>query len=192
MASSDPSSADFFESLYRERADPWNFAGSDYEQGRFNAILAMLAPKRYRHAFEPGCSIGTLTERLAPVCDKVTACDFSSTAVQRAKERCAGLPNTHISVGALTRETPMAGYDLILFSEIGYYFAPSEWKETVAALSSGMAPGTTLLASHWLGHSDDHKQSGDDVHAVLRAEPLLQAESDRRFPGFRLNRFLRR
>ncbi|HLI75450.1 MAG TPA: SAM-dependent methyltransferase [Acidobacteriaceae bacterium] len=184
-------SADFFEDRYRKKADPWGFTFKEYEQNRFATIVAALSGKRYRRAFEPGCSIGTLTERLAPICDHIDACDFSPTAVDLARQRCAALPNVHLSCAALTGKTPLAGYDLILFSEIGYYFRLGKWRSMVAALATSMDPGATVLASHWLGHSDDHRIEGDQVHEVLRADPRLRLDFEQRHEGFRLDRFVR-
>ncbi len=181
----------FFENRYRKKADPWGFATREYEQNRFATIANALAGKRYRRTFEPGCSIGTLTERLATISDQVDACDFSETAVAHARERCAALPNVHFSVAALSGKTPLAGYDLIIFSEIGYYFRLNQWRSTVSRLALGMDSGATILASHWLGHSDDHRIEGDQVHEILRAEPLLQLEHEERHEGFRLDRFTR-
>ncbi len=185
------SSAGFFETRYKKEADPWNFAGSEYEQARYNKIVAALAQRRYRKAFEPGCSIGALTERLAALSDAVDAADFSPTAAQRAAERCAPWPHVHVRCAALTEDTPVRGYDLIILSEIGYYFRLSKWRTAVAKLAASMDPGTTVLASHWLGHSRDHQLEGDQVHEVLRAEPLLQLDYEERNQGFRLDRFTR-
>ena len=184
-------SANFFENRYRQKADPWNFAKSEYEQARFDRIIRALAHKRYRRAFEPGCSIGTLTEKLASHCDAVDACDFSETAIARARERCAALPGVSIHCAALTPDTILTGYDLVLFSEIGYYFRLGKWRSMVPTLAKSMDPGATLIASHWLGHSDDHRIEGDQVHEVLRAEPSLRLEHEERNPGFRLDRFVR-
>lgn len=184
-------SSGFFEARYKRARDPWNFAQNEYEQARFEKIVAALSHKRYARALEPGCSIGTLTERLATICDIVEASDFSPTAVERAKERCAALPNVQITCSALTAKTRVNGYDLILFSEIGYYFRLSRWRSMVADLVASMDSGATVLASHWLGHSDEHRQEGDEVHETLRAEPLLQLEYEQRNPGFRLDRFTR-
>ena len=186
------SSANFFEARYKNQSDPWNFTQSEYEQTRFNKIVEGLAHRHYRKAFEPGCSIGTLTERLATLADTVDAADFSPTAAAHATQRCAHLPNVHIACAALTGKTPLAGYDLIILSEIGYYFRLNQWRSTVAQLAASMDPGATVLASHWLGLSSDHRLTGDQVHEVLRASPHLQLEHEERNPGFRLDRFVRR
>lgn len=191
MLFTDKSSAGYFEAKYRAKADPWNFAGSAYEQARYGAIMAALAGRRYRRAFEPGCALGVLTERLAGICDSVVACDFSETAAQQARLRCADLPNVTVTSGALSAETSLRGFDLIVLSEIGYYFKLQAWTEMVTHLVGSMDKGATLLASHWLGQSKDHRISGDAVHEALRASPLLALTHEERHEAFRLDRFVR-
>lgn len=185
------SSPGFFEARYKQAKDPWNFSQDQYEQARFERIVAALSHRRYARALEPGCSIGTLTERLAKICEIVDASDFSPTATERARERCAALPNVRVTCAALSAKTQVSGYDLIVFSEIGYYFRASKWRSMVADLAASMDSGATILASHWLGQSNHHRQGGDEVHETLRAEPLLQLEYAERNTGFRLDRFTR-
>lgn len=192
----DKTSANFFEAKYREKADPWNFTSGSYELSRYDAIITALSGRRYRHAFEPGCSIGVLTERLAGLCDAVEACDLSPTAVEQAKTRCAQLPQVHITVGALSeasaaKVTAKGDIDLVLLSEIGYYFKVPVFERLATTLIQPMPQGGTLLASHWLGTSDDHILSGDQVHEALLKHPLLQHEHGERHEQFRLDRFRR-
>ena len=191
MATSDTTSPEFFEERYRNERDPWNFEHSEYEQDRFERIAQALAQRRYRHALEPGCSIGTLTVRLATLCDRITAFDLSPTAVTQARERCAGYPHVELRVAALDVATPVEAHDLIILSELGYYFSPEAWEALATDLASRMQQGTVLLASHWLGHSEEHVQHGDEVHRTLRAVPHLRLEHEERRPGFRLDRFVR-
>ena len=44
-----------FEALYARTDDPWSFATSDYELGRYRATLDLIGAS-YQRAFEPGCS----------------------------------------------------------------------------------------------------------------------------------------
>ncbi|AFL86897.1 Nodulation protein S (NodS) [Terriglobus roseus DSM 18391] len=193
MSTLSTSSPEFFEAKYRGGADPWNFAADAYEQARYRTILQALSPARYHHAWEPGCSVAVLTQQLAAICDRVDACDFSTTAVQQAQERCAGLPGVHVHCASLTDEAPIADFDLIVLSEIGYYFTADEWQRQVSRIVGAMQPNATLLAAHWLGHSQDHIQGGDAVHEALLAQPGLQHEHAERHEqtnsGFRLDRF---
>lgn len=190
MSERDTTSPEFFESLYQQKGDPWNFAHAPYEQDRFQRIVAALAHRRYARALEPGCSIGTLTEKLLPLCDLVTAFDFSPTAVAQAKQRCPS-PRVEFHCDKLDENTAVQGFDLIVISELGYYFEPVRWQALVDLLTAGMASGTCLLASHWLGQSADHIQSGDEVHAALRAEPRLRLEHEEHHAMFRIDRFRR-
>ena len=188
-------SADFFEAMFRGSSDPWNFAADPYEQFRYNTILRALEPGPYRHAYEPGCSVGALTEKLAGICERVDACDFSPSAVAEAEARCKLLPGVSVRVGSLRHDVTFGQYDLIVLSEIGYYFSLTEWSALLAGMVDRMQPGTVLLASHWLGSSPDHVLSGDEVHGLL-AHPELKHEHGERHPdavrgGFRLDRWRR-
>ena len=185
------SSAEFFEAKYQEALDPWNFAGSSYELRRYKAISDALSHRRYLRAFEPGCSVGVLTEQLAGLCDEILAIDFSPTAVLRAQQRCAALKNVTIRCASLSELLPVRGFDLIVLSEIGYYFDPEEWKDTTTKLVRPMDAGATLLATHWLGISSDHRVSGDQVHEILGSIPGLRLEQSERDDAFRLDRWVR-
>ncbi|GAA3748783.1 nodulation S family protein [Terriglobus aquaticus] len=186
----DPSSASFFEQKYRKTADPWNFEKSQYEQARYDAIIAALAGRRYHKAFEPGCSVGALTAKLLTVCDQVEAIDFAASAIATARQRNPD-PRAHFQVMSLPERLPLLGFDLIVLSEIGYYFTAEQWSEYVDSIVSTSAPGSTLIAAHWLGVSQDHRLSGDEVHATLRAHPNLHLQHEERHPAFRLDRLER-
>jgi trans-aconitate methyltransferase len=185
-------SAEFFESLYSQHPDPWNFERSPYEHGRYDAITESIGHGRYERAFEPGCSIGVLTESLARFCDHLDAMDIAPTAVARSQERCRDLPNVTIWRGALPDSIPDGKLDLVVFSEIGYYFNESELERLTARLVDRLRQGGSLLAVHWLGVSSDHVLNGDRVHEIMRSSPLLAIEDERRFPSFRLDRLVRR
>jgi predicted TPR repeat methyltransferase len=169
-----PSSREFFESKYGSANDPWNFSNDPYELSRYDAIVAALAASdktkigqpHFTRAYEPGCSVGVLTERLAPICDFIFATDISSIAVARARIRCADYPNVLIEQGSVADTNP-GPVDLIVLSEIGYYCTAIELHQWTSRLLQNLQPGGTLLAAHWLGFSSDHVLSGDHVHSVL-------------------------
>lgn len=186
------SSQAFFESKYRQQSDPWNFEASDYEQGRYATMLRVLGLRRYGRAFEPGCSIGVLTRLLSPFCNRLEAIDIASTAVARAQQRCKDLHHVSIRTGSLPTAMPGGQFDLIVFSEIGYYFEKQQLDDLIADLVAHLAPGGTFLAAHWLGFSADHVLSGDEVHEALLQNAALSVERSERFPHFRLDRMVRR
>lgn len=72
----------FFEAMYPESYDPWRLADRWYEERKYAITMAMLPAARYRHAFEPGCSVGVLTEQLTARCDHVTATDVAAATLK--------------------------------------------------------------------------------------------------------------
>jgi cyclopropane fatty-acyl-phospholipid synthase-like methyltransferase len=186
-----PSSSAFFEAKYQGNADPWNFASNAYEQRRYDAIIRAIAHCRYDQAFEPGCSIGVLTERLAAHCDAVHAIDFSPSACAQAVARCAHLPQVEVHCAGFPEGTPAKQFDLLILSEIGYYFTAEEWKLITTGIIDSMPRGASVLAAHWLGQSQDHRMSGDEVHAILLANRNLRVELTQRNADLRLNRLVR-
>lgn len=172
--SPDTTSQAFFEEKYRRNPDPWSFASSPYELSRYRATLAALTGRHFRRAFEPGCSVGVLTERLGWLADSVEAIDIAPAAVAQAKLRCRARANVHIRQGKLPGDLPEGPLDLVVFSEIGYYFDAPTLADIGASLAQRLvAPGGTLLAVHWTGISPDHLLRGEEVHSVLRALPGL-------------------
>ena len=186
-----PTSQEFFEAKYRENNDPWAFASNAYEQTRYFEILRALDSRRYGRAFEPGCSIGVLTARLASICEHVDAIDISSTAVRQARHHCAHLSNVCIRCGSLPKDAPPGTFDLVVLSEIGYYFDRQDLFKVGSHIVERLKPSGVLLAVHWLGHSEDHLMDGDSVHEILNRLDGLTLEFSERHAGFRIDRWVR-
>ena len=180
-----------FERRYHEQSDPWHFRTSLYERNRYETTLAALSRDRYACAFEPGCSIGELTVLLAPRCDQLLATDVSATAVERARQRCASWGNVRIECADLREVSLKPSPDLIVLSEIAYYFDSTELARLAARLGNALRAGGTLIAVHWLGESPDHVLHGDEAHKVLLRSLPLRHEVSERHAGFRLDRWMR-
>lgn len=159
-----------FEEKYRVDGDPWRFETSPYEQGRYDQIIAALGARHFRRAFEPGCSIGVLTHRLAERAAEVIGVDASPSAVAAARERLREVPNAHVEVGVIPEWWPDGTFDLVVFSELGYYWDVGGIDELVGRLAGLLEPGGLLVAVHWLGTSPDHLLSGLEVHDRLVAQ----------------------
>jgi protein-L-isoaspartate O-methyltransferase len=148
---------------------------------------------RYRRAFEPACSIGVLTAALAERCDEVLAIDIAPSAVVMARERCANFPRVTISCADLAAQCAEGPFDLIVFSELGYYFEEAQLTSIADSLSATLDAGGELIGVHWLGTSEDHLLHGDQVHAILK--DTLQKScawiKGARRPGFRLDTWRR-
>ena len=89
------------------------------------------------------------------------------------------------------REHRQKDFDLLVLSEIGYYFTPQDWQSISAALIDSIHQGATVLAAHWLGQSQDHRISGDEVHEILLSHTKLRVEHTERGPKMRLDRLVR-
>ena len=48
--------AGYFDAMYDAAPDPWGFQDRWYERRKYAISLAQLPERRYRSAFEPGCS----------------------------------------------------------------------------------------------------------------------------------------
>jgi SAM-dependent methyltransferase len=191
MMTAATTNAEFFEAKYRENIDPWAFASSEYEQHRYSMTLRALEHRRYKRAFEPGCSIGILAARLALICDRVDSIDFSQTAIDQARRFCEAFPNVHLNCGSLPADIPSGTFDLIVMSEIGYYFNGHALARIGTQLIERLQPSGVLLGVHWLGYSADHLLDGNQVHDILTNLDGLTLECSEKFPGFRIDRWIR-
>jgi SAM-dependent methyltransferase len=175
---------DDFEQRYAADPDPWRFASSPYEQRRYDVTVACLPRRRFRRCFEPGCSIGELTRRLVERCDEVVAWDGSPTAIAEARRRGGG---ARVDVGVVPGSWPEGRFDLVVLSEIGYYFTVPELTGLVERAVRSLWPEGVLLAVHWLGTSADHVLHGDEVHETIGRADMLGHDGSFRDPGFRLD-----
>jgi SAM-dependent methyltransferase len=165
----------WFEDLYQRDADPWRFATSAYERQKYERTLAALGPadRRFRRALEAGCSIGVFTALLAPRCDELLALDASPTAVLRARERVGDFEHVRVMQRTLPEELPSGPFDLIVCSEILYYWSADLLRELLDALEAELAPGGSLLAVHWRPVTETYPLRGDDVHRILAERTTL-------------------
>jgi hypothetical protein len=183
------STKEFFENKYSENSDPWNFATDSYELQRYNTIYNAISHQRYQNVFEPGCSIGVLSEKLSLIADHVQAFDISSRAVEIAKSRCFKLKNVTVRCTSITKEIPLPKTDLIIISEIGYYFEKLDLERILKRLLMSCDKEVVIVASHWLGNSKDHLLSGDEVHETINSISGLSLELHLRCDAFRLDRW---
>lgn len=183
----DRAPVEHFERLARESADPWDYATSEYEQGKYRTTLEYL-PEHTGRTLEIGCSVGVFTAMLAPRTSHLVAVDFSPTALERAAERLEGVENVELLRRRLPEEMPVGPFETIVCAEVLYYWSADLVKESVARIEAALAPGGTLLAVHWR-HPDPRRELiGDDVHAILDEATSLILEAGRTTPDYLLDR----
>ncbi len=161
---------DYFDAVYRDDPDPWGFATRPYEAAKYDATLASLPRATYRSALEVGCSIGVLTRRLAERCESLLAVDVSGRALEQARARCADLPNVRIERMAIPLDEPDGRFDLILLSEVAYYWSTTDLARARSILADRLEAGGHLLMVHWTPFVADYPQTGDQVHRAFLDE----------------------
>jgi len=156
--------AKYFDDVYAARKDPWDFETSDYERGKYAHTLESLPRACYAKAFEIGCSIGVLTAQLALRCDALLSVDVSEAALQQARERCANLPQVELRRMSLPAEFPDGKFELILVSEVAYYFGRPDLELLADKVAAHQQPGADLVLVHFTPLVPDYPATGDQVH----------------------------
>ena len=176
----------YFERLYGENADPWNFATSEYEAEKYRQTLSALPRARYGNAFEIGCSIGVLTAQLAGRCGHLLSVDVSEDALRQARERCANLPNVAFEKRAVPAEYPDRSFDLTVLSEVGYYLNFPDLARLADLIAAHTNPRGQLLLVHWLPVVPDYPLTGDQVHDFFLCRPQWTPVSSFRAQQYRI------
>jgi SAM-dependent methyltransferase len=163
----------YFDEMYEGDGDPWDFESSAYEQRKYAVTMASLPRPRYGSVFEPGCSIGVLTAMLAARCDRILATDIVPAALDQARNRLTAQPHVALEQRAIPEDWPEAMFDLVVLSEIAYYFDASDLAHVIALAMRSTRVGAQLLGVHWRGVTD-YPLSGDQAHEVIGATPALE------------------
>ncbi len=172
---------DYFEALYRDKGDPWEFETSAYEAAKYRETLAALPAPRFASVFEVGCANGVLTAQLGPRCGALLAVDVSETALEAARARCADQPHIRIEQRRLPAQAPQETFDLVLLSEVVYYWDSEDIVRLGDWLRGAVRSGGHVLLVHWIGETD-YPKSGDDAVAELHdalADRVSVERSDR-------------
>jgi 2-polyprenyl-3-methyl-5-hydroxy-6-metoxy-1,4-benzoquinol methylase len=166
---------EYFEEKYRADIDPWQFRTSEYERDKYQATIQSLTKDKYLAALEVGCSIGVLTQQLSPRCDNLLAIDASSTAVEAAK--LSNDQNVTFRVANLPAQFPNGTFDLIVLSEILYYFSAQDLERVADLCKKSLSKGGEMILCHWLGETD-YPLSGVEASEIF-ARQLRPAEATR-------------
>jgi SAM-dependent methyltransferase len=169
---------DYFEQLYRDNADPWDFETSPYEAKKYKRTLDALPAARIGRALEVGCANGVLTAHLGLRCEDLLAVDVSETALSVARRRCAAQSHIRFERRILPEDAPGGPFDLILLSEVAYYWDSADLDRLAEYLLRATVSGGHVLLVHWTGDTD-YPKSGDGAVSELlsllgnRIAPLL-------------------
>ena len=182
-----------FDRLYREHEDPWHYLSSPYEARKRALTLATLPRDRYGTVVEAGASIGVLTAQVAERADRVVGLEASEVAVERAARRLRDSPRAEVRRAVLPGEWPddVAGADLVIASEIGYFLQPEELDAMLERTAADLAPGGELLLCHWRHPIEGWPLDGDAVHARVAADPRWRLLAEHTEEDFRISLHVR-
>ena len=168
MSTSTP--ADHFQKLYAKTSDPWNLSSSAYEVAKYAATLEALPPRRFGQAIEVGCSIGTLTEKLAERCDDLLGVDYVEAPLVGARLRCSHFPSVRFQRMTIPQEWPPGALDLIVLSEVLYFLSVDDLYRLADQCAESLAPSGLILLVNWRGANDGTMPG--DVAAITFMEAL--------------------
>lgn len=177
--------SEYFSALYAASDDPWGSASRWYERRKRALLLAGLPRERFAAAFEPGCGPGHLTVELGRRCDTVLAVDAASTAVALAAAATAGMPGISVQQLDVRRHWPAMTFDLVVLSEIGYYFADLE--SLSDRLTAHLRGDAVVVLCHWRHPAVEHLQSAEAVHEAIRRRSRLHPIAEHREQDFLLD-----
>lgn len=162
--------ASYFEDVYRARDDPWRFETSPYEAAKYAATIAAVPRPCYHRAFEIGCSIGVLSELLAPRCASLCSVDVVPSVIERARRRCARFPHVRFAEMSVPTQVPDGRFDLIVVSEVGYYWSLADLERAKQWIGAALVATGHLILVHWTPPVPDYPLTGEDVHRLFLAE----------------------
>jgi hypothetical protein len=171
-------SAGYFDQMYADGPDPWDFTGRWYEERKRAVTMASLPRSRFRRTFEPGCSIGLLSEQLATRSDSLLASDVSLSAVESARQRLRDQPGARVERLRVPEQWPEGDFDLVVVSEIAYYCSESAAVRIGVAAERSLTADGVLVLCHWLHPVDDYPLPGATAQRIVREasglEPLVR------------------
>jgi SAM-dependent methyltransferase len=182
----------YFEQMYATDPDPFQYATSPYEKRKYAATIAALPRARFRRGFEPGCSIGVLTQKLAARCARLLAVDISDTSLAAARKRCRDMRNVRFRRMLVPDEWPVETFDLIVLSEVLYYQSAPDQRRTVNRTLRSLRVDGVVVLVHWLGETGTARSGDQAANQFIRqARRRLRVVSRKRNPGYRLDILVR-
>lgn len=181
------SSQDYFDQLYANNDDPWDYENRWYEQRKRQICLSLLPQANYTAVLEVGCSNGVFSQDLAARCQKLICIDGNATAVQLAQQRLSHVDHVNVLQQQIPCQWPHGQFDLIVISEIAYYLSESELVQLAALAAQSLTPQGMILCCHWRYPIEGFSLTGTQVHAVLQQHLPLKHYLNVNDPDFVLD-----
>lgn len=181
------SKSQYFEAMYEESDDPWDYANRWYEKRKRQICMSVLPKMSFEHALEIGCANGFLSELLAKRCQKLLCIDANPKAIQLAKQRLENADHVEFKQQRIPNEFPIGSFDLIVVSEILYYLSKSEVTACLEKIKTLLSKEGVVLSCHWRYPIEGFELNGNTVHELLKTELNLHHSFSLSDPDFVLD-----
>ncbi len=176
----------YFKKLYDFEADPFHNWDNSYEVTKRQKALSLLSRPYYDSIFEPACGNGSFTKDLAEITRYILASDWSYSALTQAMKHCQGQSQIEFLLADFPSDLPPHRFDLIVLSEVLYYFSVEQQKEVYHALRKIAKEDAEILLVHWRGKSQDYPSHGDEVHLLARSSGLFRTIREEQSPKYNI------
>ena len=146
---------EFYDQMYRDNTEPWNYSFRAAELLRHEKIVDTirgLAPKNFR-ALDIGCSVGQLTALLAAHSMNVWGADISKVAIDRIKARYSGNPPFHLLVADST-QIPLEDsfFDVAVLADgmAEWKLSETEVRQKMREIHRLLKPGSAAIFTDYL------------------------------------------
>ncbi|WP_407307307.1 class I SAM-dependent methyltransferase [Acinetobacter sp.] len=161
---------DYFDELYKNSDDPWDYEQRWYEERKRQICLALLLQPVYSKVLEIGCSNGVFSQHLAQRSKQLICLDAHSKAVQLAQVRLDHLSHVKVIQQHIPEQFPAGSFDLIIINEILYYLQPEELAHLIEKVENSLTLEGVVVCCHWRYPIDGFILTGEEVHHVLKQQ----------------------
>ena len=115
-----------------------------------------------------------MTESIPTAPHDASAEDLIHARQARAQRPAEGSATVPLELATLPLEWPSGRFDLIVLSEIGYYWSRADLRMAARKALTSLSQDGVLVACHWRHPVAEYPGNAEDVHAELRSLPGLR------------------
>lgn len=159
---------EFFDTLYSENLDPWNFKHSEYELAKYQKTDDLLRNMNFDNGLEIGCSIGIQSQFFAERCQRLLSVDISKDAIAEAENTNRDLKNVTFQLRDIVKDFPEEQFDFISLCELGYYFVPDTLRSIFQNVGEHLVKDGIFLMVHWTSFVREFPLNGNQVNQIFK------------------------
>jgi SAM-dependent methyltransferase len=165
---SEKANPDYFEQLYQNNADPWDYEHSEGEAEKRRLMESFLLPGT--EGLELGCGPGFGTALFAPHFSKFTAIDASPKALELARNRVGGEKGSvTFRLACLPIALPQSTYSTVIAAEILYYLSAPDRALMLETIAGALQRGGRFILLNSHGPFPDAHTDAATLHREARS-----------------------